>query len=478
MVLGSGDFLGFPTQSSSATDSSWTDDLPPCSNTGVGFSPNQTYRRDGYRNSEHELEDHSFHFRLDDNVCLYGVFDGHCGSQAALFAKQRIPAEILLGQLNERSTEEEIRDLLHQAFLTVDQEYFEVTISSKLAERATLLTEMPEGGALYETLNDLPPHIRSKLEELNIAVASGTTAVVALIFHGKLYVSNVGDSRALLCCTDETGVLRVIQLSVDDDLNNEQELRRLYNLNLDVSRLRSIGRLGNQSNTRCLGNYLVKGGYKEVDCLSSSISDPVIPDPEVHPSVTLGVSSRFLLLLSHGLYRALAEASEEDQVNTHLAQMVVAEFATQTSLTGVAQAVVDKVSRMHHEYFMNSTTPRVNKRDDMTLLVRNFNFPLPNSNLSPINGKIPSVPSFSLSNVTSPTSYESQMPKIVLSSPEITLTNTGASTSTESSDLLTQSIQKIPLDANGRIQPYVDFSDYYKAVGSSGNTTEETSSQQ
>lgn len=42
---------------------SWTDDLPVCQLSGVGFSTNQIYREDGFRQEEHEFEDRSFHFR-------------------------------------------------------------------------------------------------------------------------------------------------------------------------------------------------------------------------------------------------------------------------------------------------------------------------------------------------------------------------------------------------------------------------------
>jgi len=174
----------------------------------VGFSPNQLYRRDGYRSNEHELEDQSFHYRLSDNISLYGIFDGHNGAEAANFAVQRMPAEILLGQLSEHSTEEEIRYVLRQAFLSVERVYFEDVIGQQLAERTALLSEIPEGQDVYETLSHYPPQ-RGKLESLNREVSSGTSAVVVLIFHGRLYVANVGDSRALLCRTGEDGVLRV-----------------------------------------------------------------------------------------------------------------------------------------------------------------------------------------------------------------------------------------------------------------------------
>ena len=65
-------------------------------------------------------------------------------------------------------------------------------LGNKLAERATLLSELPEGMNVYQSFQDYTT-VREQLEELNLAVASGTTAAVVLIFHGKLFVSNVSE---------------------------------------------------------------------------------------------------------------------------------------------------------------------------------------------------------------------------------------------------------------------------------------------
>ena len=55
-------------------------------------------------------------------------------------------------------------------------------------------------------------------------------------------------------------------------------------------------------------------------------------------------------------------------------------------MTGVAQGVVDKIVRIHHDVFMSGTAAIPSgKRDDMTLLVRNFNYPMPNALNSPTN---------------------------------------------------------------------------------------------
>lgn len=80
--------------------------------TGIGLSTNLIYREDGVRQEEHGFEDASFHWQLDDNTYLYGVFDGHEGIQIALFALQTIAVEIKFNQLSEKHSDDEIRDVL------------------------------------------------------------------------------------------------------------------------------------------------------------------------------------------------------------------------------------------------------------------------------------------------------------------------------------------------------------------------------
>ena len=58
------------------------------------------------------------------------------------------------------------------------------------------------------------------------------------------------------------------------------------------------------------------------------------------------------MLMTHGLYGSLEEATGNEQVNREIAQIVVEQFATQSTLTGVAQGVVDRVGRIHHDKYM------------------------------------------------------------------------------------------------------------------------------
>lgn len=429
---------------------SWTDDLPVCKQSGVGYSTNQIYRQDGHRREEHPFEDASFHCQFNNNVYLYGVFDGHNGVQTATFALQSLASEILLdsSKLSSTTTDEEVHDNLRQAFNAVERSYLE-SIDDRLAERASLLYEIPEGMKSYDAYKS-HPHLVEKLKALNYELSCGTTAVIAFIMNGRLFVANVGDSRALLCKKDENGVLRVMQLSADHDLSNEDELLRLYNLGLRFDTQSKGYQLGNQKNTRCLGNYLVKGAYKEFEELSAAASEPITADPEIHGGVKLDNSCGFLLLMTDGLYKSLEEATgiDHDKVNIEIARMVDQEFKVQSTLTGVAQAVVDKVVRIHHDMYMSGAERGQVSRDDITLLVRNLNYELPNALSSPLSVRFSSNPIVNVIPRLSGT--QSDYDTAVTSSTE---------TTDSSSD--TYTARREPAKT---VKPYVDFSDYYKNV--------------
>lgn len=81
------------------------------------------------------------------------------------------------------------------------------------------------------------------------------------------------------------------------------------------------------------------------------------------------------------------EASGEIVIatNKEIVQLAVDEFRVQSTLSGVAQASANQVVQRHHDCYMRRVQQyddegvRLQERDDITLLVRNFNFPMPNA---------------------------------------------------------------------------------------------------
>ncbi|XP_071539216.1 TGF-beta-activated kinase 1 and MAP3K7-binding protein 1-like isoform X1 [Panulirus ornatus] len=481
----------------------WTDGLPICKLSGVGMSANQMYREDGTPCSEHEYEDRSIHFCLDheNGTYLYGVFDGHDGAKAAYFASQRMPAELSFEQLTGKTTEEEVKEVFRDAFLAVENAFLE-SIDPKIAERTQLLDKIPDGMSQFEAAQKYPETV-NRLQALDQEIRGGTTAVVALIHGGMLYVGNVGDSRALLCKKDRSGVLKVKQLTADHTTSSHDEVQRLAALNLPPSKIQGA-KLGNHELTRCIGSYFMKGGCKEFDILSSATAEPVIAEPHI-TSLPIDESCSFLLLMSDGLYKSYQDSTGSEQVNKEIAQMVVEQFVEQPTLTSVAQTVVDKVVRLHHDNYLTKQR-NVTTRDDISLIIRNFNFPLRGA-LTPSSafpgGLSPrpplrhlpcprpqDCPSSSTSSSGSDDMTLREESDVLSGLPDSCMlpgsrghrldfpegisnsvddhglihhtdTNT---TSTESSELQNPSLTQFSLDEDGRIHPYVNFDQYYQAV--------------
>ena len=110
-------------------------------------------------------------------------------------------------------------------------------------------------------------------------------------------------------------------------------------------------------------------------------SEPIIAEPDIIGGLDIKNITGFLLMYSNGLSRSLIEATGTTQSHLDLAYMAMAEFEVQATLSGVAQGVVDKVTRKHHDAYLNVGS--VLKRDDITLIVRNFNFPIGSRVASP-----------------------------------------------------------------------------------------------
>uniref|UniRef100_U3J685 TGF-beta-activated kinase 1 and MAP3K7-binding protein 1 n=2 Tax=Galloanserae TaxID=1549675 RepID=U3J685_ANAPP len=354
---------------------SWTDDLPSCHLSGVGSAPNRSYSADGKGTEGHPLEDNWLKFRSENNCYLYGVFNGYDGNRVTNFVGQRLSAELLLGQLHADHSDADVRRVLLQAFDVVERSFLE-SIDDALAEKASLQSQLPEGVPHHQ----LPPQYQKIVERLKVVeqeISGGAMAIVAVVLNNKLYIANVGTNRALLCKSTVDG-LQVTQLNVDHTTENEDELFRFSQLGLDAGKIKQVGTIRGQESTRRIGDYKVKYGYTDIELLSAAKSKPIIAEPEIHGGHSLDGVTGFLVLMSEGLYKALEAAHGPGQANQEIAAMIATEFAKQTSLDAVAQAVVDRVKRIHCDTFASGgeRSKFCPRHEDMTLLVRNFGYPL------------------------------------------------------------------------------------------------------
>ncbi|KAM4751253.1 TGF-beta-activated kinase 1 and MAP3K7-binding protein 1 isoform 2-T3 [Anableps anableps] len=475
---------------------SWTDDLPLCQMCGVGAAPNCVYSPDGKGTQSHPNEDRHLRLKGEDGCFLYGVFNGYDGNRVADFAAQCLTAELLLGQLNSSHTDGDVRRILIQAFDVVEKSYFN-TIDDALAKKAHLSNYLPHNES---------QKVQERLKEVEQEVSGGATAVVALILNNKLYVANVGTNRVLLCKSSSDGQNQVLQIGRPHSTDNEDELQRLAAMGVDAARVRQAGQIAGQTSTRRLGDSRVKINYNEIDLLSAAKAKPIIPEPEIHGSHPLDGVTGFLLLMSEGLINALESAHGPEQVNQEIVAMVAAELAQQTSLEAVAQSVVERVKRLHHDVFVSGRQRAAycSRHEDMTLLIRTINYPLADAALTPTQGgriypvSVPYsnsqstsktsvtlslvMPSQStLTNGTNTTStLEEGTPTPGSQSPTATLQSTNTQTQSSSSSSGDGSLfrqrgsQAAQPDETGRVPPYVDFSQFYRLWGGDNSDSQST----
>lgn len=116
--------------------------------------------------------------------CVYfGVFDGHAGCGAALFAKNKLHLHI-----KDRLTQ--ISHMLVLSQEDIERKYFSTGLIMSID------VDMLVIGALEEAFLALDEEI--KQERYDHLIQGGCTALAAIIFKGKLYVAGAGDSRCVL----------------------------------------------------------------------------------------------------------------------------------------------------------------------------------------------------------------------------------------------------------------------------------------
>lgn len=120
--------------------------------------------------------------------------------------------------------------------------------------------------------------------------------------------------------------------------------------------------------------------------------------------------------------------------------------------------MVDRVVRLHHDWYMSNSLNNTcsAKREDITLIVRNFNFPLPNAIRSPTNPTVTFNPVVSMKNLTNIVSTSDS--NKIMNSNVITTSDTD----TSSSDLRSEIDTGVGPDQ--KIESYVDFSLFYQHV--------------
>lgn len=193
--------------------------------------------------------------------------------------------------------------------------------------------------------------------------------------------------------------------------------------------------------------------------------------------------------MTDGVYRSLVDATNTDRVSADIASMVATEFARQSTLNGVSQAVVDRITRTHHDaHALSKPTDAVNAkcatRDDMTLLIRNFNYKLHSQQVSSPGGAAISSTVNSVQSPRATTVDGEETPTSTMSNEQInpffaalrnkepqtnqslldTYVDSNNADSFADSIKSNASVATLDIDTEGRIAPYVSFDVFNNAL--------------
>jgi serine/threonine protein phosphatase PrpC len=127
---------------------------------------------------------------------FFGIFDGHCGNEAARFSVERLNAYFHKEWDKSNMSSVHVKDALQQALENLDHDFCKVCV---------------EDGRAWE---------------------SGTTAIVAVIVDEVLVVSNIGDCRAVVCRSTEANSGHEVDSALHVDgwsqLEDEEDLSALW----------------------------------------------------------------------------------------------------------------------------------------------------------------------------------------------------------------------------------------------------------
>ncbi|CAK7352878.1 unnamed protein product [Dovyalis caffra] len=256
----------------------------------------------------------------DQTAHLFGVYDGHGGSQVANYCRDRIHSalseeiEFVKNGLGDGSIKDSCQEQWKRAFtncfLKVDAEV--------------------GGNASAEPV---------------AAETVGSTAVVAVICSSHIIVANCGDSRAVLCRGKEP-----VALSVDHKPNREDEYARIEAAGGKVIQWNGHRVFGVLAMSRSIGDRYLKPW--------------IIPEPEVM-FIPRAKEDECLILASDGLWDVM---SNEEACDLARKRILVWHKKNGVTLPSSRGEGIDPAAQAAAEYLSNRALQKGSK-DNITVIV-------------------------------------------------------------------------------------------------------------
>jgi len=257
---------------------------------------------------------------------VFGVFDGHGGKEVAQFVKNHFTEELLQNSAYKSGN---LKKALAENFLRMDQMVVTNTgkielkiISQKSKEEDNIISQKEKNNKQMDILKTF---LGQGKDDEDVAMMTGCTANVCVVDeqNKKIFFSNAGDSRSVLC---KNGI--AFPMSIDHKPDLDIEKNRIYKADGWVS----DGRVkGNLNLSRSLGDL----EYKQNKKLSAE--DQMItayPDVVVE-SLTSDIN--FIVLACDGIWDCMTNQEVCDFITERLKK------DSKQKLSKIIEELMDKI---------------------------------------------------------------------------------------------------------------------------------------
>ena len=253
--------------------------------TGTGGPNNLKFVTSEMQGWREQMEDATLTvLKLDEplsDTSLFGIFDGHGGPMVSKICEQSFPLEIC----RQAKSSSNLSEVLERSYKEIDS-FLQTTGSLKNMRSGN-------GSSIPLSRIDEPEGIPRE----NLFDFIGSTAVIVLVRGKEVFVSNAGDSRAILCRGGSA-----VELSRDHKPESPRERSRIENAGGRVSIVGPCHRVDFGLNlSRALGDFLYKrnadlpASHQKITAVPEIVTETIQDEDEF---IFLGCDGMFELLSS------------------------------------------------------------------------------------------------------------------------------------------------------------------------------------
>ena len=203
-------------------------------------------------------------------ITYLGVFDGHGGKEAAIYAREHLFQNIKTQPGFFDSDITKVKAAIREGFLKTHADMFNIWLNRKDGHYST----------------------------------SGTTATVVIIRENKIFVAHVGDSTAVI--VEKKDDLFVAESTVDHNPHNAEERSRIEQMGGTVAKIRGVPRVICKTSVRQAITLAVSRALGDLWSYDKNRRQFIVsPEPDIKHIDLIKNQHKFVILATDGLWHVI-----------------------------------------------------------------------------------------------------------------------------------------------------------------------------